>query len=315
MLKKYLHTSVLLNEAIQSLHIRENGIYLDGTFGRGGHSRLILSKLGSQGQLFAIDRDLSAIKSAETITDSRFKIIHGSFSNIKQYMDQFSLIGKIDGILLDLGVSSPQLDNPERGFSFMRNGPLDMRMDNTRGQSAAQWLEQATEEEIMRVLKIFGEERFAKRIAQTIVDYKQQKSITHTSELASLILGAVPFRRKHRHPATKSFQAIRIYINNELEEVKRALDSTLTVLSSGGRLSIISFHSLEDRLIKKFIHYYSRKPQLPKGFPLKEEQICMKFKDHNKLDATGKIHPSKQEIQNNPRSRSAILRFARKSTT
>lgn len=312
MSENYLHTTVLLDEAVKGLNSRADGVYLDGTFGRGGHSRLILSKLGPQGRLFAIDRDPEAIEAARTIEDARFAIIHGSFSAMAEYMAQRNLQGKVDGILLDLGVSSPQLDDPERGFSFMRDGPLDMRMDTTRGQSAAQWLAQASAEDIAWVLKTFGEERFAKRIAQAIVAHNRQQLMTCTRELAALIDDASPFRDQHKHPATRSFQAIRIYINSELEEIERALDGTLTVLAPGGRLSVISFHSLEDRLVKQFIRQHSRGPQVPAGLPLTEAQIAVQYQDQRQLKVVGKMQPSAREISDNPRARSSVLRVAEK---
>lgn len=312
MSENYLHTTVLLDEAVKGLNLRPDGVYLDGTFGRGGHSRLILSKLGAQGRLFAIDRDPAAIEAARAIGDARFTIIHGPFSAMAEYMAQRDLLGKVDGILLDLGVSSLQLDDPERGFSFMRDGPLDMRMDTTRGQSAAQWLAQASAEDIAWVLKTFGEERFAKRIAQAIVAHNRQQPMTRTRELAALIADASPFRDKHKHPATRSFQAIRIYINSELEEIERALDGALTVLAPGGRLSVISFHSLEDRLVKQFIRQHSRGPQVPAGLPLTEAQIAAQYQDQRQLKAAGKMQPSAREISDNPRARSSVLRFAEK---
>lgn len=260
MAETYLHTTVLLDEAVNGLNIRPDGVYIDGTFGRGGHSRLILSHLGPEGRLLAIDRDPQAVQAAQAWRDSRFSIIHGPFSALAEYMEQRELSGRVDGILLDLGVSSPQLDDPSRGFSFMRDGPLDMRMDTTRGLSAADWLAQASAEDIAWVLKTFGEERFAKRIAQAIVEKNRQAPMTRTHELAELIAAASPFREKHKHPATRSFQAIRIYINSELDELERALDGALGVLAPGGRLSVISFHSLEDRLVKRFIRDHSRGP-------------------------------------------------------
>lgn len=312
MSKKFIHTPVLLNEAVNGLNIRPDGIYLDGTFGRGGHSRLILSQLGKRGRLLAIDRDPAAITSAQAINDYRFNIIHGPFSSIKKYMVEWDLVGQVNGILLDLGVSSPQLDDPERGFSFMRDGPLDMRMDTTCGFSATEWLAQASAADITWVLKTFGEERFAKHIAQTIVKHNYQYSITRTQELATLIANNSPFRDKHKHPATRSFQAIRLYINNELEEIQQVLDGILTVLAPGGRLSVISFHSLEDRLVKHFIRQHSYRPQVPARLPLTETQINEQFQEQCRLKVVGKIRPSEHEISNNPRARSSILRLAEK---
>ncbi|AWK43286.1 MULTISPECIES: 16S rRNA (cytosine(1402)-N(4))-methyltransferase RsmH [Photorhabdus] len=306
----FKHTSVLLDEAVNGLNIRENGIYIDGTFGRGGHSRLILSQLGTEGRLIAIDRDPQAIEVAKAITDPRFSIVHGPFSKLAHYTEKAGLIGKIDGVLLDLGVSSPQLDDPERGFSFMRDGPLDMRMDPTRGQSAAEWLMNATADDIAWVLKTFGEERFAKRIARAIVACNQEEPITRTKALADLIAQASPIKEKHKHPATRSFQAIRIYINSELEEIEQALEGALQVLAPQGRLSVISFHSLEDRIVKRFIRQNSRGPQVPAGLPLTEEQL--KARGGRSLKSIGKMKPSEEEVADNPRARSSVLRFAEK---
>lgn len=309
--ENYQHKTVLLDEAVNGLNLRSNGIYIDGTFGRGGHSRLILSQLGPEGRLLAIDRDPQAIAAAAEITDPRFSIIHGPFSDMATYVRELGLEGQINGVLLDLGVSSPQLDDAERGFSFMRDGPLDMRMDPTRGLSAAEWLMKAEEEDIAWVLKTFGEERFAKRIARAIVERNRLEPMTRTHELATLIANASPFREKHKHPATRSFQAIRIYINSELEEIERALNGALEILSPEGRLSIISFHSLEDRIVKQFIRHHSRGPQVPAGIPLTESQL--RSQGGRKLKALGKMKPSSDEVSANPRARSSVLRFAERT--
>lgn len=301
------HITVLLHEAVGGLAIRPDGIYIDGTFGRGGHSRLILSQLGPQGRLIAIDRDPQAIAEAATIDDPRFQIVHGPFSNVQQYVEELGLTGKIDGFLLDLGVSSPQLDDAERGFSFMRDGPLDMRMDPSSGFSAAEWLQKAEAEDIAWVLKTFGEERFAKRIARAIVERNQSEPMTRTRELAELVAAASPVKEKHKHPATRTFQAIRIYINSELEEIERALDASLTILAPGGRLSVISFHSLEDRIVKRFIRRQAKGPEIPDGLPLTEAQLA----GGKKMLTIGKaIKPSEEEIEQNARSRSSVLRVA-----
>ncbi|MDO9795921.1 16S rRNA (cytosine(1402)-N(4))-methyltransferase RsmH [Glaesserella parasuis] len=305
------HITVLLHEAVDGLAIKPNGIYIDGTFGRGGHSRLILSKLGEQGRLIAIDRDPRAIAEANTITDPRFQIVHSAFSSIPEICEELGLIGKIDGILLDLGVSSPQLDEAERGFSFMRDGPLDMRMDTTKGLSAMEWLAQVSVDDLAWVLKEFGEERFAKRIAQAVVSYNKSatEKISRTLQLAQIIADAVPFKDKHKHPATRSFQAIRIYINSELDELEKALNSALTVLAPEGRLSIISFHSLEDRMVKQFMRKQSKGEAVPKGLPILESELNKNIP----LKTVGKaIMPSEAEIEANPRSRSAVLRVAEK---
>lgn len=310
MSNNYLHKTVLLDEAVNGLDIRPDGIYVDGTFGRGGHSRLILSQLGPHGRLIAIDRDPQAIEAAKSIDDPRFSIIHGPFSGLADYMAELELTGSVDGVLFDLGVSSPQLDDPERGFSFMRDGPLDMRMDPTRGRSAAQWLQSSDEDEISWVLKTFGEERFAKRIARAIVARSQSEPMTRTHELAELIREATPVRDKHKHPATRSFQAIRIYINSELEEIERALAGALTVLAPKGRLSVISFHSLEDRIVKTFIKKHSQGVSVPKGIPLTEAEIIAK--GGRELKSFGKMKSSQAEIDLNPRARSSVLRIAEK---
>ncbi|WON77678.1 16S rRNA (cytosine(1402)-N(4))-methyltransferase RsmH [Serratia sp. UGAL515B_01] len=308
MQQNYKHTTVLLDEAVNGLNIRSNGIYIDGTFGRGGHSRLILSQLGPEGRLLAIDRDPQAIAAAQSIEDPRFTIIHGPFSELSHYAQERGLVGKIDGVLLDLGVSSPQLDDAERGFSFMRDGPLDMRMDPSSGQSASQWLMKAEADDIAWVLKTFGEERFAKRIARAIVERNLAQPMTRTKELADLIANASPVREKHKHPATRSFQAIRIYINSELEEIERALDGALAILAPQGRLSIISFHSLEDRIVKRFMRHHSRGAQVPAGIPLTEAQL--REMGGRTLKALGKMMPSETEVAENPRARSSVLRIA-----
>ena len=304
------HITVLLHEAVNGLALKENGIYIDGTFGRGGHSRLILSQLSANGRLIAVDRDPRAIAEAEKIQDPRFHIEHNSFSHIPDICQKLNLVGKIDGILLDLGVSSPQLDEAERGFSFMKDGPLDMRMDTTQGLSAAEWLKQVSVDDLTWVLKTFGEERFAKRIATAIVEFNKSavkngtECLSRTSQLAELIAQAVPFKDKHKHPATRSFQAIRIYINAELDGV---LNSALDMLAPEGRLSIISFHSLEDRMVKHFMRKQSKGEDIPRGLPLREDQI----QRNQKLKIIGKaIQPSEAEISANPRSRSAVLRIA-----
>lgn len=306
------HISVLLHEAIDGLNIQPSGIYLDGTFGRGGHSRVILSKLGTTGRLFAIDRDPQAIQSAqEFAADNRFHISHTAFAELGNVAAEQGISGQIDGILLDLGVSSPQLDDAERGFSFMRDGPLDMRMDPTSGISAAEWLAKADVEHITFVLREYGEEKFAWKIANAIVNTRAESPLTRTSELAALIAATAPksFKEK-KHPATRSFQAIRIYINSELEQVKTALDAALAVLKPGGRLAVISFHSLEDRLVKQFMRLYSKPPAVPKGLPLTEAQL----KRHLPLSLVGKaIMPSDAELEQNPRARSAVLRIAQKN--
>lgn len=311
MQENFKHTTVLLDEAVNGLNIREDGIYIDGTFGRGGHSRLILSQLGEKGKLIAIDRDPQAIAAAAEITDPRFSIIHGPFSALAEYVSERDLVGKIDGILLDLGVSSPQLDDAERGFSFMRDGPLDMRMDPSRGHSAAKWLLHAEEADIAFVLKTYGEERFAKRIARAIVERNREQPMTRTRELAEVISIAMPVKDKFKHPATRSFQAIRIWINSELEEIDIALKGAVEVLAPQGRLSVISFHSLEDRLVKRFMRDQSRGPQVPPGIPMTEHQL--RALGGRELKLLGKMSPGDAEVSENPRARSSVLRIAEKT--
>lgn len=301
------HQSVLLEEALDALHISASGRYVDGTFGRGGHSGALLKRLGSEGVLLAIDRDPVAVAYGcqQFAGDERFTIEQGAFSMLGQLVERWGLMGQVDGILLDLGVSSPQLDTPERGFSFMSDGPLDMRMDPTAGKSAGQWLAEASEGEIVQVLKTYGEERFAKRIARAIVETCREAPIATTGQLAAVIAGANPVKEPGRHPATRSFQAIRIFINRELDELKDCLRQSLEVLAPGGRLAVISFHSLEDRIVKRFIRDNARGDSFPRGVPVTQDQMRARLRSVGKA-----IHPSEEEIQANPRARSAVLRVA-----
>ena len=303
------HLPVMYAEALQQLAIKKDGIYLDCTFGRGGHSQGILNLLGQYGQLLAFDRDSDAINSdyaQAMLTDERFKLKHSCFSELESIVKRANLAGKVDGILLDLGVSSPQLDNPERGFSFLRDGPLDMRMDGNAGVSAAQWLASVDEKELVKVLFDYGEERFARRIARAIVEIRAESPITTTRQLAELIEDAVPVREKHKHPATRTFQAIRIEINRELDELKACLQQSARVLRPGGRLVVISFHSLEDRIVKRFIRDESGAKYHPGKLPIKEVDIAKGI-----LKRMGKaLKASEQEISQNPRARSAIMRVA-----
>ena len=305
------HITVLLDEAVNGLGLKKDGLYIDGTFGRGGHSRHILAQLGAQGRLIAIDRDPRAIETGEALMqeDPRFTIIHGAFSGLADDIKALGLAGKVDGVLLDLGVSSPQIDDADRGFSFMRDGPLDMRMDPTSGISAAQWLAKADVDDIGWVLKTFGEEKFAYRIARAIVADREQTPFVRTLQLAQLIERLCPKREKKKHPATRSFQAIRIYINSELEEIHKVLDGALEILAIGGNLSVISFHSLEDRIVKRFIRRQEKGREYPPGLPLTDDQM-----QHGKtLKSLGKaLKPSEQEVDNNARARSSVLRIAQK---
>ncbi|MCE0555753.1 MULTISPECIES: 16S rRNA (cytosine(1402)-N(4))-methyltransferase RsmH [unclassified Motilimonas] len=308
----FAHTTVLLDEAVAGLNIHPSGIYVDCTFGRGGHSRHILSQLGDKGRLIAIDRDPQAIAVGNALAaeDPRFQIVHGPFSGLADYIEELGLTGQIDGVLMDLGVSSPQLDDAERGFSFLRDGPLDMRMDPTSGISAADWLAKADVDDIAWVLKTFGEERHARKIASAIVmDRVEREPYTRTKPLAEMIARVNPSKEKNKHPATRSFQAIRIYINSELEEIDKALMGSLAVLKPEGRLSVISFHSLEDRMVKRFIRNQEKGPEVPAGLPLTEDQLN---RDRT-LKSVGKaLKPSPLEIEHNPRARSSVLRVAKR---
>ncbi len=301
------HQTVLLHEAVAALNIKESGCYVDGTFGRGGHSRLMMQAMGPEGRLLAIDKDLAAIESGQRLfaNDNRFIIEQGSFAMLNQLADRHGLTGKVDGLLLDLGVSSPQLDSAERGFSFMHDGPLDMRMDTTNGMSAAAWLARAEEHEITRVLKTYGEERFAKRIARAIVAARQEAAIETTGQLAAIIAQANPVKEPGRNPATRSFQAIRIFINRELDDLSDCLDQVLRVLAPGGRLVVISFHSLEDRMVKRFMRDHARGDDFPPGLPVTKDQLSPRLKLIGKA-----IRPSASEVSQNPRARSAVLRIA-----
>lgn len=305
------HQAVLYEEALDSLQIKPDGIYVDGTFGRGGHSSGILQRLGESGRLIALDRDIEAITSDQAkrlSTDKRFSLRHACFAELASVVEQLGYQGRVNGVLLDLGVSSPQLDTAERGFSFLRNGPLDMRMDTHRGKTAAQYLAEVEEQDLVRVLFEYGEERFARRIARAIVQRRQQQALQTTQELAKLIEDSVPFRDKHKHPATRAFQAVRIEINQELEQIKAALSQALQVLAPGGRLVVISFHSLEDRIVKRFIRDESGRKHNPGKLPVREQDIAQ-----GQLKKVGRsIRAQAQELQQNPRARSAIMRVAEK---
>ncbi len=303
------HITVLLHEAVAALVGDDAGVYVDGTFGRGGHSREILSKLSGQGRLLAIDKDPVAVTCAETLAeaDDRFCILHGSFAQLQHRLREQGLEGKVDGVLLDLGVSSPQLDEPQRGFSFMQDGPLDMRMNTAVGETAAQWLNRADEQDIARVLKEYGEERYARRIAGAIVQHRNVEPFATTAQLAKVVTDANPAWEKHKHPATRAFQAIRIYINNELGDLNDVLEQALAVLKPGGRLVVISFHSLEDRIVKRFIRRCEKGDPLPAGLPVMESQLNKRMRSMGKA-----IKPGEAEIAVNVRSRSAVMRVAEK---
>ncbi len=298
----------MLNESIGALNIKTDGIYIDATFGRGGHAQGILNKLGEQGKLIAFDQDINAIEYAhKNFTDSRLTLIYSAFSNMLNIITQQGLMSKIDGILMDLGVSSPQLDNAQRGFSFKADGPLDMRMNQTTGMSATQWLNLANEEEIANVIYQFGDEKRSRHIATRIKKYQQKHTLETTLALAGIVSKVVK-RQKNKHPATRTFQAIRIFINQELKQLEDVLEQSKDILRKDGRLSIISFHSIEDRIVKHFIQKNSRQKNLPKGLPIidyKIEKTCLKN--------LGKYFASKAEISRNKRARSAILRVASKN--
>jgi 16S rRNA (cytosine1402-N4)-methyltransferase len=296
-----MHESVLLEEVLSALAVRAEGCYVDATFGRGGHSRAILSRLGPQGALIALDRDPAAEQAARAIADPRFSFVHADFSSLSRVLGE----RLADGMLFDLGVSSPQLDDAQRGFSFRRDGPLDMRMDPTRGMSAAEWLAVAEEQQIREVIRDYGEERFAKQIAAAIVAARRREPLERTRQLADLVAKAVRTREPGQDPATRTFQAVRIHINRELEEVSLMLPQAARHLKRGGRLAVISFHSLEDRLVKRFLQEHSRR-HVPRGLPLRESEI-----PEPPLVLLGRaVRPSADEIRRNPRARSAILRVA-----
>ena len=301
----HTHVTVMLHEAVDGLNIRPDGVYVDGTFGRGGHARLILSRLSQFGQLWVFDKDPRAIAVAMALAaqDARVHVVHDSFTTVSEHLTANS----VDGVLLDLGVSSPQIDDAERGFSFRFDGPLDMRMDDTRGVSAAEWLKTVEEQELARVIREYGEERYAKGVARAIVQRRATQPFERTADLAMVVAGAVRGFEKGQNPATRTFQAIRIAVNEELSDVAAVLEAALSVLKQFGRLSVISFHSLEDRLVKQFIAKYAKQdPRLAK-LPLREDQLPdLVLKD------LGKQKPSSNEVEINPRARSAMLRVAEK---
>ncbi len=304
---EFKHRTVLLNEAVDALDIegaRADGIYIDGTFGRGGHSRLILSKLGPKGRLFGFDKDLQAIATANQILDPRFEIVHDSFATMKSALQERG-IRHVDGILLDLGISSPQVDDAARGFSFQKDGPLDMRMDTTRGVSAAEWLATATEQQLEKVVRDYGEERFAFQIAKAIVAGRAVVPISTTRQLAGIVANAVKTREKGKDPATRTFQAIRIFVNKELEDLETGLSEAYALLAPGARMSVISFHSLEDRMVKQFLASKAKVEQPDRRLPIRAVDLPQPL-----MKLIAKIKPSDAEVKDNPRSRSAVLRVA-----
>lgn len=303
------HISVLLAEAVTALCVKPDGVYLDATFGRGGHSRAILERLGPSGRLIALDRDPEAIAAGKALTDkdARFTLAHRPFSELSGALDAVQ-VGTVDGVLFDLGVSSPQLDAPGRGFSFRYDAPLDMRMDTTQGETAAEWLARAEPKAITEVLKHYGDERFAFQISKKIVALRAERPLATTTELAALIRETVRTREPGQDPATRSFQAIRIHVNEELREIALALPQALDRLSPGGRLAVIAFHSLEDRIVKQFLRDAAQPDDLPKHLPLRADEL-----PEPRIRIIGKpLRPSEAEIAANPRARSAVLRVAEK---
>jgi 16S rRNA (cytosine1402-N4)-methyltransferase len=300
-----VHATVLLNEAVEALQVKADGVYVDGTFGRGGHSRLILDKLGERGRLIALDKDPMAIAAGRTIADARFQLVHSGFEHLAEVLRELG-IGKVDGVLLDLGVSSPQLDDEQRGFSFRFDAPLDMRMDSSRGQTAAEWLASVEENELAEVIRDYGEERFARQIARAIVAARQERAILTTKQLADIVAHSVRTREPGKNPATRTFQAIRIHLNRELEELESVLPQCVDHLKTGGRMAVISFHSLEDRMVKHFMRDMSQGDKLPKDVPIRAADL-----PQGRLRQIGKpVYASAVEVSANPRARSAVLRVA-----
>jgi 16S rRNA (cytosine1402-N4)-methyltransferase len=301
------HITVLLQEAVEGLAIKADGVYVDGTFGRGGHSRLVLAQLGQQGRLIAFDRDPVAVAAGQEIDDPRFELVHAPFSDFAEALAERG-VTQVDGVLLDLGVSSPQLDEAERGMSFRFDAPLDMRMDTTRGITAAEWLAEAPIADITRVLREYGEERFAYEIAKAVIAARTGGAVATTGQLAAIVEETVWKREPGQHPATRTFQALRICVNQELEELSLVLPQVVAALAPGGRLVVISFHSLEDRIVKRFMRDESRPPQLPARLPVRAADM-----PRPKLALLGKpVRPSDAEVSANPRSRSAVMRIAEK---
>lgn len=306
---EFSHVTVLLDEAVEALAIKPEGIYVDATFGRGGHSRKILAALGASGRLIAFDRDPRAIEAGKALNDSRLTLVHEPFSAFAGELDALG-VTRVDGVLMDLGVSSPQLDDASRGMSFRFDAPLDMRMDPTRGETAAEWLAHASVAEITTVLRDYGEERFAYAIAKALDAARQGRAVTTTGQLAEIVAATVRTREPGQHPATRTFQALRICVNRELEELSLILPQAVSRLVAGGRLAVISFHSLEDRIVKRFMRDHAKAPALPKGLPVREAD-----RPQPALALVGDaVKPSVGEVRANPRSRSAILRVAERTS-
>ncbi len=302
------HATVLLHEAVEALRLKLDGIYVDGTFGRGGHSRLILEQLGPNGRLIALDKDPAAVAAAREIRDARFRMVHGGFAGLAEILDGLA-VGKVDGVLLDLGVSSPQLDDKERGFSFRFDAPLDMRMDTSSGLTAAEWLATVDEGLLGEVIRDYGEERFAKQIARALVAARKELPINTTRQLSQLVAQAVRTREPGQNPATRTFQAIRIYLNQELDELARVLPQCVDRLNAEGRLVVISFHSLEDRMVKRFMRDMAQGDKLPRNLPVRQADV-----PKGKLRLVGRaVRASSQEVAANPRARSAMMRVAERA--
>jgi 16S rRNA (cytosine1402-N4)-methyltransferase len=301
------HQTVLLAQAVAALRIKPEGVYVDGTYGRGGHSQMILEQLAPAGRLIIIDKDADAVADAERRfgADPRTYIYRGSFAALNDILAGMPELQGVDGILLDLGVSSPQLDEGERGFSFRQSGPLDMRMDQAAGLSAAEWLMQVDEQTLAGIIKEYGEERFSKRVARAILRARDEAPISTTTQLAAIVAQAIPTRERGKDPATRTFQAIRIYLNQELEDLTQCLEASIDLLNSGGRLVVISFHSLEDRIVKRFMRKQSQGDQLPIDLPIQHVEVNAKLKLIGKA-----IKPDEDEIKHNARARSAIMRVA-----
>lgn len=302
-----VHQAVMCREVLDALSVEPDGRYVDATYGRGGHSAAILARLGPEGRLLAMDRDPTAISAAQDrfFGDPRFSVVHGAFSGLLARVQDHGWTGAVNGVVLDLGVSSPQLDEAQRGFSFMRDGPLDMRMDPSSGMTAARWLEHAPEGEIAHVLRSLGEERHARRIAAAIIQERARHPLRTTRQLASLVASAVPYREIGQHPATRTFQAIRILVNRELEELEECLRQVPEVLAPGGRLVVVSFHSLEDRLVKRFIRNEARGDLFPRDLPVPAAALRPRMRLAGKA-----LRPTPEEVARNPRARSAVLRAA-----
>jgi 16S rRNA (cytosine1402-N4)-methyltransferase len=300
------HIPVLLAETLDALAMRPDGCYVDGTFGRGGHSRALLERLGPHGRLIALDRDPSAIEAGRAIHDERFTLIHARFAELADVLDELG-VDAIDGAMLDIGVSSPQLDEAARGMSFRQDAPLDMRMDTSKGETVAQWLARADESDIREVIRDYGEERFASAIAKAIVAARSERPVDTTHQLAQIVAATVRTREAGQHPATRSFQALRIFINKELEELSLVLPQALAALAPGGRLAVIAFHSLEDRIVKRFMADQATPPQPPRGLPLRADQL-----PRPTMKLIGRIRAGAEEVARNPRARSATLRVAEK---